>query len=202
MKPSLLAVAEQVLNAHVHDSTAAMDRLSTLEGKRIAVDIAGLGITIVLSAKEERLRVELEGEAPATATVRGTPLALLASLRGDPLGSFGGGGLAVTGDAEVAEEFSTLLRLTRPDLEEQLSHIMGDVLAHQIENAVCGAGNWGEQALTALCMNTSEFLQEESRQLPARVEVDGFFTAVEILRDDAERVAVKIDRHIRAADRG
>jgi len=49
-------------------------------------------------------------------------------------------------------------------------------------------------------MNATEYLQEESHQLPTRVEVEGFFVDIERLRDDAERVAVRIDRHIVAAD--
>ena len=53
-----------------------------------------------------------------------------------------------------------------------------------------------------LGLNTTEYLQEESRQLPARVEVEGFFAEIERLRDDAERVAVRIDRHIAAAEKG
>ncbi len=201
MKPSPLTVVEQILNGHVRESTAALERLSALSGKRFAIDIVGPGVRIVLSADEDRLRVDLDGDEPVAATVRGTPLAMLASLRGDALSGFAASGLSISGDAEVAEEFATLLRLARPDLEEQLSHVTGDVLAHQVGSAMRGVGAWGKHALTALRMNTAEFLQEESRQLPARAEVDGFFAAIETLRDDAERVAVKIDRRLSAADK-
>ena len=59
-----------------------------------------------------------------------------------------------------------------------------------------------KQAFTALGMNTTEYLQEESRQLPTRIEVERFFAEIEQLRDDTERVAVRIGRDITAADRG
>jgi ubiquinone biosynthesis protein UbiJ len=193
---------EQILNGHVQESTAALDLLSSMQGKSLAIDVEGPGITIVLAADEDRLRVEFASKAPATATVRGTPLGLLAALRGDALSGFKESGIAVTGDAEVAEEFSTLLRLARPDLEEQLSHVLGDVLAHQAGNAARNVRAWTKQAVAALGMNTTEYIQEEGRQLPTRVEVEGFFAEIERLRDDAERVTVRIDGQIAAAEKG
>jgi hypothetical protein len=81
--PSLLAIVEQILNGHVQESTAALDLLSSLHGKSLGVEVSGPGVTIVVSAENEKLRLEFAGESSATATVSGTPLALLASLRGD-----------------------------------------------------------------------------------------------------------------------
>ena len=198
--PSPLSIVEQRLNRYVQESTAALDLLAPMRGQSLAIDIEGPGITLVLIADEARLRLEVQKDAPATATVRGTPLALLASLRGDALSGYQDSGISVSGDAEVAAAFSTLLRLARPDLEEQLCHVLGDVVAHQVGNLAHHVHTRGKQTLTALGMNTTEYLQEESHQLPTRVEVEGFFADIERLRDDAERVAVRIDRHIAAAD--
>ena len=200
--PSPLAIIEQMLNGHVQESSAALDLLSSLQGKSLGVEVTGPGITIVISAEDEKLRLELSGESPATATVCGTPLALLASLRGDALSGFKDSGIAMSGDAEVAEEFSTLLRLARPDLEEQLSHLTGDVVAHQVGSAARDIHSWGRQAVTALRMNTTEYMQEEGRQVPTRVEVEGFFAEIDRLRDAAERVAARIERHIAVAGSG
>ena len=202
MKPSPLAIVAQTLNGYVQESTAALDRLSSLQGKSLAIDVEGPGITIVVFADEDRLRLERLSDASATATVHGTPLALLKSLRGDGLSDYTDSGIAVSGDVEVAAAFATILRLARPDLEEQLAHVVGDVLAHQAGNVAANIRAWGKQVLAASRLNTTEYLQEESRQLPTRVEVEGFFAEIERLRDDAERVAVKIDRHIAAATQG
>jgi ubiquinone biosynthesis protein UbiJ len=198
--PSLLAIVEQILNGHVQESTAALDLLSSLHGKSLGVEVRGPGVTIVVSAENEKLRLEFAGESSATATVSGTPLALLASLRGDALSGFKDSGITISGDAEAAEDFSTLLRLARPDLEEQLSHLAGDVVAHRIGSTVRNARAWSKQAVSALGMNTTEYLQEESRQVPTRVEVEGFFAEIERLRDAAERVAARVDQHIAAQD--
>ena len=47
---------------------------------------------------------------------------------------------------------------------------------------------------TALRMNTAEFLQEESRVLPAPLEAQAFYSDVERLRDDVERAAARLAR--------
>ena len=41
-------------------------------------------------------------------------------------------------------------------------------------------------------MNTAEYLQEESRALPAPLEAQGFYSDVERLRDDVERLAARL----------
>jgi ubiquinone biosynthesis protein UbiJ len=42
--------------------------------------------------------------------------------------------------------------------------------------------------------NVREYLQEESRDLPTRYEVERFAKKVNALRDDAERIAARIER--------
>jgi ubiquinone biosynthesis protein UbiJ len=200
MKARLLSLIEQILNGHVRESTAAVDRLKDLDGKRMSVELVGPDLSCTLIAADEKLAVEIGVDGTAEARLRGTPLALLEAFRSDGIDSFGTDRLTMAGDAQVAEEFATLLRLARPDLEEQLSHLTGDVLAHKVGRAFRDVGNWSAQALSAMLMNSSEFLQEESHALPARVEVERFFTDVDSLRESADRVSQKIERYLASAD--
>jgi ubiquinone biosynthesis protein UbiJ len=201
VKHSILPLVEQVLNGHVQESSAALDRLASLQGEALSIDIEGMA-TVVLRAEENRLAVDWlkDGDEPATASVKGTPLSLLMSLRAESLSSLNASGISINGDAEIAEAFSALLAYARPDLEEQLSYIAGDVFAHQLGNVARDLHGWSKRFLSALNQNTSEYLQEESRSLPASVEVEGFFADIERLRDDVERAASRVDRH--AAIRG
>ncbi len=201
MKARFLSLIEQILNGHVRESTAALDKLKNLAGKRMSVELVGPDLSYTLTATDEKLTVESGADGTADATVRGTPLALLEAFRSDGVDSFGTDRLTMAGDAQAAEEFSTIFRLARPDFEEQLSHLTGDVLAHKVGNAVRDVGDWSTQALSALLMNSSEFLQEESRALPARIEVERFFADVDSLRDSADRISQKIERHLASADR-
>ena len=129
---------------------------------------------------------------PPTARLRAAPLDLLKLARSAGPGGMRATHAEVTGDLHVAEGFATLLKLARPDLEEELSHWVGDVAARELGLAAAGAVAWLKRAGAALEMNTAEFLQDERRALPAELEAQGFYADVERLRDDVERAAARL----------
>jgi len=198
-----MAAAESLLNQHIRESTAAQERLLALAGRSLAAQIQGLGLTVRLDAEETCLRIrmlEAHSVEVASATISGTPLMLLGLLRTSTAVSFRASGAELGGDTEIAEAFAEMLRLARPELEEELSHLVGDVAAHEIGRSARRMAGWGDRALAALTMNTSEFLQEEARQLPPRLEVESFSREVERLRDDTDRAAQRVDKLLEATN--
>jgi len=196
-----MAAAERLVNHYIGESSAAQDRLRALAGRSLAVQLQGFGLTLRLDAEETQLTISgVTGKdiEAATATIRGTPLALMGLLRASDTADFATSGAELSGDTGTAEAFAELLRLARPELEEELSHIVGDVLAHELAQSARRMAGWGERALSALTMNTSEFLQEEIRQLPPRLEVERFSREVERLREDTDRAAQRVDRLLEA----
>jgi ubiquinone biosynthesis protein UbiJ len=100
----------------------------------------------------------------------------------------------IEGDAEVAQRFRELLAVARPDVEEELALVLGDVAAHRIGRFARGVLQWGRAATDSLATNVVEFLQEEGRDLPTRVETEEFLAGVDRLRDDAERFEARLAR--------
>ena len=196
-----LAVLESLLNHQISESTAARDQLLALAGRSLAVHVVGTELILRVEAGEKQLRVGVIGgdvvEA-VTATISATPLTLLRLIRSSTVTDFRASGAVLGGDTETAEAFAKLLRLARPEMEEELSHLVGDVVAHEISRSARRVVGWGERALDALTMNTSEFLQEEIRQLPPRLEVERFNRDVERLREDADRAAQRVERLVGA----
>ena len=192
-----VAVLESLLNHHISESTAARDQLLALAGRSLAVHVVGTGLILRLDAGEEQLRIGVMGGEvgeTVTASISATPLTLLQLLRSSTVTNYSASGAELGGDTETAEVFAELLRLARPELEEELSHLVGDVAAHGSSQSAQRLVGWGERSLDAFTMNTSEFLQEEIRQLPPRLEVERFNREVERLREDADRVAQRVDR--------
>ncbi len=188
-----LRVVEHELNRLVGESTAARDLLERLSGTSFAVHVEGLGVTAVLHAEGDRLRVGTEAEC-ATATLRATPLDLLKLARAGSVSDVQRTQANLSGDLQVAERYSQLLKLARPDIEDEVAKWIGDVPAHALGEMVRGAGAWLARAAGALRMNTAEYLQEESRAMPAALEADAFYSDVERLRDDVERTAARLAR--------
>ena len=192
-----VAALESLLNHHINESTAARDQLLGLAGRSLAVHIVGTGLILRLDAGEQQLRIGVMGEdvgETVTASISATPLTLLRLLRSSTVTNFRASGAELAGDTETAEVFAELLRLARPELEEELSNLIGDVAAHRISQSAQRLIGWGERSVDALSMNTSEFLQEEIRQLPPRLEVERFNREVDRLREDADRAVQRVDR--------
>ena len=202
---------ESVINRHIGESSRAGELLESLDGRSLAIVVRGLGFRLRLQSLKTRLAVSVESAASgaaataaainsaadssfATATVEGTPPVLLGLLGNAEAEGFRESGAELSGDVATAEAFAELLRHARPDLEEELSRLIGDIAAHEVADAARRTDDWAREAGSALTMNTSEFLQEEARQLPPRVEVNAFGRDVECLRDDVERAAQRIAR--------
>ena len=95
---------------------------------------------------------------------------------------------------ELAQQFQDLLRYGRPDLEEELSGVVGDVIAHSIGDLARNVRRWGKDARSTLGQNVSEYLQEESRSVPSRYETHVFRKRVGSLRDDVARFEARLKR--------
>ena len=188
---------ESVLNRCIRESSRAGELLEILDGRSLAIVVQGLGICLRLGASKTHLAVSAlsaRSESTATATVEGTPLALLGLLRNAGPEGFRESGARLSGDAQTVEAFVELLGHARPDFEDELSKLIGDIAAHEVAGSARRTDAWARQAGSALTMNTSEFLQEEARQLPPHVEVNAFGRNVERLRDDVERASQRLAR--------
>jgi ubiquinone biosynthesis protein UbiJ len=192
-----LTFIEAELNRCIGESTAARELLARLAGTRFAVHVEGLGLTVVLHADGEQVRVDSDA-AGATATLRAAPIDLLRLLRAEGISGVKRTRAELSGDLDVAERYAKLLRLARPDLEGELAKWVGDVPAHALGEAARGFGAWLGRAAAALRMNAAEYLQEESGAMPAPLEAQAFYADVEKLRDDVERAAARLARLTRS----
>jgi ubiquinone biosynthesis accessory factor UbiJ len=181
------------LNRLIDESTPAKDLARELEGLSFALEVEGPAVKCVLVAHDGRLALEADAQAP-TAILRATPLDLLALARRNSVASLRSTSAEIRGDLQVAEKFAELLKFARPDLEEELARWIGDLAAHEVGRAARGFAAWLKRAGAALAMNSSEYLQEESRALPAALEAQAFYGDVERLRDDVERAAARLAR--------
>jgi ubiquinone biosynthesis protein UbiJ len=202
--PAWLAAVEALLNRGVHASMQATALARRLGGTALLLNIEGMA-SIRMSAAGGRLSLisagsPLDSEAcePAAATVAGSPLALLrlagATGLGGPTGTGGATGAVVSGDPDIANSYRELLALARPDFEEELSRLIGDVPARRLSQFALKTAEWARRARRTAGENIAEYLQEESRDLVNKPELDEFLQGVDALRETADRVGARIAR--------
>jgi ubiquinone biosynthesis protein UbiJ len=189
----LLGRLEAILNGNVAQSGKARALVERLDGRSLALAADGTPLKLRMRVSEGRIRID-DTDDPADARLSGTPLALLALAGPQGEERLRAGGVRIEGDAEVAQRFRELLRHSRPDFEEELSRVIGDVAAHQVANAARGFLEWGRSASDSLATSVAEFLQEEGRDVPTRLEVEEYLRAVDTLRNDVDRLEARLQR--------
>jgi ubiquinone biosynthesis protein UbiJ len=192
MKPELLRPLESVLNRNVAGSARARGLLGQVAGHSLELRLTATPLRLRFVADAERVSILPGGEQPADAVIEGTPFALARLAIGDPAQSIRAGGAQLSGDAEVAQGFQKLFAAAQPDFEEELSRITGDVAAHHLANLARGALDFGRRARDTFAQNVAEYLTEEGRDVPARIEVDEFLDGVDRLREAADRLDARI----------
>lgn len=192
---------ESVFNRYLALDPDAGTRLQPLDGRTIALELRGFDLVVCLRIADGHVSVVPEPDTEADTTLRGTPLGFARlGLGGDSTDTLFSGEVSISGDVEAGQAFKAVLDELDIDWEEQLAGLTGDMVAHQLGNAARTAGNWLRQGGTTLEQNLGEYLQEELRVTPTRIEIENFIADVDRLRMDLERLEARIRRLAAAGD--
>lgn len=192
---ALTAALETAFNAWLKLDGEALPRLQKLQGKIIEFHITGLDIHLFFTPTSDGVTIATDFEGDADVTIRGAALALARLSHAEDAGkAMLEGGVNIEGDMRTGEAFSQILRDVDIDWEELLSHAVGDIIAHQAGQLTRNTKGWMDDTAQAMRMNTSEYLQEESRLLPAEDEVAAYLDTVDTLRMDTDRLEARVKR--------
>jgi ubiquinone biosynthesis protein UbiJ len=193
----LTATLENVLNRGLPRSPRAQQLCAELAGRSVAVAITGSSRRILVESTglSLKLRAVSPGPlaSPGDATISGGPFSLLALSGPAPEAVLQRGDVRIDGDAELAQKFRELALLLRPDLEEELSLVVGDVPAHQLGRFARAAFGWTRKAASTTVRNAAEYLGHERRDLVPRSEAEQYLRGVDTLREDVDRLAARIE---------
>jgi ubiquinone biosynthesis protein UbiJ len=193
--PSIVdGVIDRALQAAVSrartDSPRARELLAALASRSITVEARGTPFRVTIASDGVVLRVA--GPAAADALISGTPLSLLALTRADPAVVIQRGDVRIEGDAEIAQQFSRLALLLRPDLENALSQVLGRSGAHVLMRGLRGAAAWTRAAAWTQVQNLSEYLAHERGDLVSRSESAHFLREVDDAREQLDRLEARL----------
>lgn len=181
-----------LLNRGLPRSVRARRLIAELAGRSLALEVRGLG-RLRLESNGSLLTVTGGGAAAADAELAVGPLGLVALAGEGAQAAVQRGDAAMSGDGEIAAKFQELLTLLRPDPEEELALVLGDVPAHQLARAARRAAAWGRRAADTAWRSSADFLAHERADLVPRHEGEQFLKGVDALREDLDRLAARIE---------
>lgn len=181
------------LDKQTHGSTLA--RLQALQGKLICLHISNPDMHLYFLPTSDSVHVTTTYANEPDVTIHGSALALMRLSTAEDTGkAMLENGIRLEGDMGLGNHFSQVLREIDVDWEELLSRSVGDILAHQMGQLTRNTRGWLEDTAHAMRLNTQEYLQEESRVLPADAELRQYLDAVDTLRMDTDRLEARMKR--------
>ncbi|GMR21162.1 MAG: SCP2 sterol-binding domain-containing protein [Gammaproteobacteria bacterium] len=186
------AVLEEIANRFLRLDTRTLCRLGDLDGKSIRLCYDGVLSVYVLPFEGGlRLRNEIDGEPDVT--ISGNLPAFARMLMGEIApGVMAAADMQIKGDMELGQHIKGILDDIEIDWEEHASRYLGDVLAHKLGNVAHTVHDWRVQAHENMAQTAVEFLQQESRLSPFISEVEEYLQGVDTVRNDADRLAQRI----------
>ena len=188
----LTATLEKLLNRGLPRSPRARQLCAQLAGRSLGIELRDMA-RLRLASNGATLELTFS-DAPADASLNGGPFGFLGLiLEGSPQARLQGGGVTLSGDTELAERFWELLQLLRPDPEEELSGVIGDVAAHRLASLARGGLTLTRRALETGIVNLAEYLGHERGHLVPRAEGEQFLRGVDAVREDLDRLQARLD---------
>lgn len=190
---TLLRPLVVLINRQIQATTPARDICLDIAGRVIAIRVRDSSLAAYFSIGEDQITLTGRYNKEPDVVISGSLLAL-ARLSTAATDAIRDGSVELHGDAHIAQQFQSLLHYAKPDIEEELSTLLGDAAAQSIGNFARRAREWGKDARATMQQNISEYLTEESRAVPSQHEVELFRQKLNALRDDVARFEARLNR--------
>ena len=185
---------DAVINRYLSMDPEVAEKLAALEGRVIAVEITGINKKLYFFPHQAGMDVAEHYQDEADTTLRGSPLALLKmSTSKDVAPLMLKGEVEIEGDVRLGRNFKKILSEMDIDWEEYAARIIGDAPAHHLASLTKKIMSWGRQAGSDLAADVSEYLQEESRDVVSKPELEKFYQDVDTLRNQLDRVQARLE---------
>ncbi|GAB5452270.1 MAG: SCP2 sterol-binding domain-containing protein [Halioglobus sp.] len=190
-----LGALEITINRALQLAPRGGEELAAFEDQVFALHCSSPEIDLYLHLASNRIRLSGIYDGPVTTSLRGSAAdfrELAAST--DPAATLINGDIELEGDSAPFIELQKVLSTLNIDWEAPLVNTLGDVAGHQLAELLRGAFAWSRQAATSLTRQLEEFIHEEARLSPPRLELEDFYGDVRELELQVERLESRTRR--------
>ena len=191
---AILSAIETFLNGLLSMDPATPARLEKLSGKTLRVQCEFPAMTLNLLVSGERILLMGGNDGSANATVSGRAPALLKLLARKSTAQLRDDGVVIGGDTGFLIDLQQILANLDVDWEYQLSRFIGDIPTQAISDGIAGTQKFARQAAGNLRDDIDAWLHEEKQLFPDRMELEGFYRAVDNLRLRVDRLEARTRR--------
>jgi ubiquinone biosynthesis accessory factor UbiJ len=190
-----VAALEVALNRALALSPHSKVALAQLEDCVFALHCTSPALVVYLHPGEQGVRLTGAHQGPVTTRIKGAAADFteLATSR-DPTATLINGGLELEGDSGPLLELQRIVTALDVDWEAPLVDALGDVAGHQLAQLLRHTFSWGKHAAASLARQLEEFIHEEARLSPPRLEVEDFYRDIRELGLRVDRLQSRTER--------
>jgi ubiquinone biosynthesis protein UbiJ len=178
------------LNHLLSQQAWASERLKPFSGQAVAIRCPPFP-DLHLKITERGLLDRARDDSTSALVVKLKPGALPLLLARDPSAR---GQIEIEGSADLASAVDHLFRDLAWDIEEDLSTVFGDVVAHRLASGGKAFAAWQREAMLRLAENLAEYWTEEQPLLVRPGAAEKFGRELGTLQDEAARLEQRIER--------
>ncbi|EKO3519201.1 SCP2 domain-containing protein [Vibrio fluvialis] len=193
-EPLITAVIESSLNTLIKDDPELGRRLARLKGQVIQVHLKELNKTLTfIFSQQIDVLANYEGEPDCYLSLN---LSVLPELReqANITKLIKQDKLVLEGDIQLAQKFSQLMTDCKPDIEEWLSRVTGDVVAHTVVQGAKNVGALLSAQVSKHQNHLAQVLTEEWRVAPGPLEIAYFCDQVDDVKSQAARLESRLNQ--------
>ncbi|EIN9357267.1 SCP2 domain-containing protein [Vibrio vulnificus] len=198
-EPLITAVIETSLNVLVKDNPDLEKRLLRLKGQVIQVHLQELNKTLTfIFSQQIDVLANYEGQPDCYLSLK---LAVLPELReqANITKLIKQDKLILEGDIQLAQKFAQLITDAKPDVEEWVSRVTGDVVAHSLAQGVKNVGGFVGRQAKKQQHHLAQVITEEWRLAPGPLEVACFCDQVDDAKSDLARLEARLQKLLEKA---
>src|SRR5579885_745642 len=178
-----------IINAYLKLDPESQQRLQPLKGKVITIEFLPFHFIFQCAFTEHGVEIHKDASLPTETTIRGTPLQMLGvAVAKDHRHRFFAEDVIIEGNAEFGQQVIALFDEMKIDWQQPLSQFIGDVPTYHISRFIERASQWLQHTENTMAQNVNEYLHEEAEWFPSREALNDFFTDIDTLRMDTDRL--------------
>ncbi len=193
MKKLFLPALTKMINTYLQLDPASNQRLMKLQDRVVTMEFLPFHILFQCRFTTDGVTVSAEEIEQACTIIRGTPLQMLGVMvNKDQRQRFFAEDLSIEGDVELGQQVVALFDELEVDWEEQISQVIGDVPAYHMGRFASKLKTWFSETEKKWAEDVSDYVQEEAKWLPPQEAMQDFFSDVDILRMDVDRMDARV----------
>lgn len=189
MKTIILNALQVGLNHYLSLDPESSKRIENLSEKIIKIVLPHQTIALQFSAGKILFLSDIPSESDLILT--GTPLSFLRFALTKDQQIFKND-IAAEGDLELAQQIMDIFDQLEVDWEELASRWIGDIPASRLGKLSRKFNQWNSNFQEVVTKNITDYLQEEVLLVPAPEALQDFFSDVDMLRMDVDRLEARL----------